>query len=156
MSVLKGGAIRAYYVNSAIGHATSCSLNLSADTVEIDDKDITTHPEYKAVKVKGTLSVDAFFSYSTLKTKPFDLARLMLAKTAITLKVESETPGQDNFNFSGIITNMDFEYTVNSIAVYSVVFQITGDITIDLAGLTVIGDSEGTVIGDTGGFVIGW
>jgi len=161
MGVIKGGAVRAYYGTSAIGHATSCQLALQSKTVENDSKDIDTYPEFQVLKVTGTLAVDAFFSYSTSNTKPFDLARLMLAKTPLTLKVESTTAGNDGFQFTGVISNMSFEHTVNTISVYSVAFQITGTITIDTTGAgeadtTVIGDSEGTVIGDSSGIVIGW
>jgi len=156
MGVIKGGAVRAYYGTSAIGHATSCQLALQSKTVENDSKDIDTYPEFQVLKVTGTLAVDAFFSYNTSNTKPFDLARLMLAKTPLTLKVESETSSQDSFQFTGIITAMNFEHTINAISVYSVAFQITGEITIDLSGSTVIGDSDGTVIGDSSGVVIGW
>lgn len=156
MGVIKGGYVRAYYGTSPIGHATSCQLSLQAKTVENDSKDIDTYPEFTSLKVTGTLTVDAFFSYSTSNTKYFDLARLMLAKTPITLKVQPESSGEDSFQFTGIITALDAEYTVNAIAAFSVAFQISGEITIDLSGMTVIGDSSDTVIGDSSGVVIGW
>lgn len=156
MGVIKGGYVRAYYGTSPIGHATSCQLSLQAKTVENDSKDIETYPEFTSLKVTGTLAVDAFFSYNTSNTKYFDLARLMLAKTPITLKVQPESTGDDSFEFTGIITGLDAEYTVNAIASFSVAFQISGEITIDLSGMTVIGDSSDTVIGDSSGAVIGW
>ena len=156
MGVLKGGAVRAYYGQSPIGHATNCELNLVADVVEKDSKDVETFPTYEVTKVKGVLKVDAFFGYTTTNTKPFDLARLMIAKTPLSLFVQTEVAGNDNFQFTGVITAMDFSHQVNAISAYSVTFQITGEITIDLSGTTVIGDSQGDVIGDTSGVVIGW
>lgn len=156
MGVIKGGYVRAYYGTSPIGHATSCQLSLQAKTVENDSKDIDTYPEFTALKVTGTLVVDDFFSYDTSNTKYFDLARLMLAKTPLSLVVQPESTGDDSFQFTGVITGLDADYTVNTIASYSVAFQISGEITIDLSGVTVIGDSGGTVIGDSSGIVIGW
>lgn len=156
MGVLKGGAVRAYYGSAPIGHAFNCDLSLTADVVEKDSKDVATFPTYEVTKVKGILKVDAFFGHTTTNAKPFDLARLMIAKTPLSLFVQTENSGDDNFQFDGVITAMEFSHEVNSISAYSVTFQISGEITIDLSGTTVIGDSQGDVIGDTSGVVIGW
>lgn len=160
VGVIKGGLLRAYSGGTAIGHATSCNLALTADSVEIDDKDIATFPEYKSIKVKGILTVDAFVSYDTNKVAPTTLLNSMLNKSELSLKVSTEVQGDSSISFTGIVTAYNQEATVNSLAVYSVSFQISGTITVaEIIGATdttVIGDSDGTVIGDSSGIVIGW
>lgn len=160
IGVIKGGLLRAYSGETAIGHATSCNLALTADSVEIDDKDISTFPEYKAIKVKGVLTVDAFFSYDTSNVAPTTLLNSMLNKSELNLKVSTEVQGDSSISFTGIVTAYNQEATVNSITVYSVSFQISGTITVaEITGsvdTTVISDGGGTVIGDSSGIVIGW
>jgi predicted secreted protein len=132
--VVLGTSLRAYKsvsgTKTAIGHATSFTLDITANTLEVADKDNTSDwTEYLSSQKSATLTCDAFFSEDTANVDPFDLFDDLDAGTAITMYATTNVTGDRELTFSARITNISYSGTVNEVATYSFTAQVDGQIT---------------------------
>jgi predicted secreted protein len=132
--VILGTTLRAYKsvsgTKTPVGHATSFTLDLTRDTLEIADKDNSSnYKEFKTGQKSATLSVDAFISEDTANVDPYDLYDDWDAGTEITMYATTNTVGDRELTFTAVITNLSYTGTVNELATYSATFSVTGAIT---------------------------
>jgi len=132
--VVLGGALRVYKdvsgTETAIGHATSSTLDLTRDTLEIADKDNTSnYKEYKTGQKSGTLTTDAFVSYDTSNVKTTDLFTDWDNGTTLTIIFKTGSTGDEEWTFSALITNFSITATNNEVSTCSITFQVTGQVT---------------------------
>lgn len=132
--VILGSTLRAYKsvsgTKTAIGHATSFTLDLTRNTLEIADKDNTSdYSEFLTSQKTGTLTVDAFISEDTANVDPYDLFDDWDNGTAITFYASTNVTGDRELTFSGYITSLSYTGTVNELATYSMTASVSGAIT---------------------------
>ena len=132
--VILGTALRAYKsvssVKTAIGHATSFTLDLNRDTLEIADKDNSSnYKEFLTGQKSATLTIDAFHSEDTANVDPFDLFDDWDNGTSITMYASTNVAGDRELTFSAVLTNVSYTGTVNELATFSITAQVTGTVT---------------------------
>ena len=132
--VILGTTLRAYKdvssTKTAIGHATSFTLDLTRDTLEIADKDNTSnYKEFLTGQKSATLTIDAFYSEDTTNVDPFDLFDDWDNGTSITMYASTDVSGDRELTFSAILTNVSYTGAVNEVATFSITAQVTGQVT---------------------------
>lgn len=129
--VVNGTDLRIYKGGTAIGRATTCTLNITRETREILDKDnVGSWVNYAAGRKSATLSTDAFFTYDSSNVKPEALWADLDNGTLITWRFTTDETGDKYWDGSGLVTSFSVNAAVEENTTYSVEITVSGAITL--------------------------
>lgn len=135
MSVVNGTNLRIYDSDVPLGYATSCTLDMSAETRETVSKDsVSSWAENEVGQLSATLSFEGFYSSDTTINATTvknvnDLYDKFEAKTAISWSFQSAASGEFIYSGSGYITSLSFNAPVEENATYSGTITVSGAVT---------------------------
>ena len=135
MGVVNGTNLRIYDDTVPLGYATSCTLDMSAETRETVSKDnVASWGESEVGQLSATLSFEGFFSEdttigaTTVKSVE-DLFTKFAAKTAISWRFTTDVSTEVVYSGSGYITAFNLSAPVEENATYSGTITVTGAVT---------------------------
>ena len=131
-AVVSGTDLRVYVAGLPIGYATSCTLDMSADTIETVHKDNPGGGWAEATigQKSGTVSFEGFYNEDSTNLKPDALFNLFNAETVIGCSFKTATSGDTRYDFSALITQISYTGPVEDNSTISVSMTITGAVTI--------------------------
>jgi predicted secreted protein len=128
--IVNGTDLRIYMGGVAIGHATTCSLDLTRETRETLTKDAPGGGWATAEvgRKSATLSTDGMFSYDTTNKKFSDLFTAFDNGTLLLLRFTTDENGDTYWQGSGYITSLNLSAPVEDNTTYSATFTVNGAI----------------------------
>jgi len=128
--IVNGTDLRIYMNGVAIGHATTCSLDLTRETRETLTKDAPGGGWATAEvgRKSATLSTDGMFSYDTTNKKFSDLFTAFDNGTLLLLRFTTDENGDKYWQGSGYITSLNLSAPVEDNTTYSATFTVNGAI----------------------------
>jgi len=128
--IVNGTDLRIYMGGVAIGHATTCSLDLTRETRETLTKDAPGGGWATAEvgRKSATLSTDGMFSYDTSNKKFSDLFTAFDNGTLLLLRFTTDENGDTYWQGSGYITSLNLSAPVEDNTTYSATFTVNGAI----------------------------
>jgi predicted secreted protein len=129
--IVNGTDLRIYMGGVAIGHATTCSLDLTRETRETLTKDAPGGGWATAEvgRKSATLSTDGMFSYDTTNKKFSDLFTAFDNGTLLLLRFTTDETSDTYWEGSGYITSLNLSAPVEDNTTYSATFTVNGAIT---------------------------
>lgn len=129
--IVNGTDLRIYMGGVAIGHATTCSLDLTRETRETLTKDAPGGGWATAEvgRKSATLSTDGMFSYDTTNKKFSDLFTAFDNGTLLLLRFTTDETSDTYWQGSGYITSLNLSAPVEDNTTYSATFTVNGAIT---------------------------
>jgi len=135
MGVVNGTNLRIYDGTEPLGYATSCTLDMSAETRETLSKDgVTSWAESEVGALSASLSFEGFFSEDvtinavTVKSVE-DIFTKFAAKTAISWRFTTDVSTEVVYSGSGSITALNFSGAVEENSTYSGTITVSGAVT---------------------------
>lgn len=129
-TIVNGTNLRFYWEGTAIGEATSCTINLSRETRETLTKDnVASWTQYEAGRKSGTCDFEGLISYDTTSTDVTDIFTAFNNGTAITMRFTDDTATHPYWECDVIITSLSFSGAVEENSTYSATGTITGAVT---------------------------
>lgn len=135
MGVINGTNLRIYDGTVPLGYATSCTLDMSAETRETLSKDsVSSWAESEVGKLSGSLSFEGFFSEDVLinavAVKSIeDIFTKFSGKTAISWRFTTDVSASVVYSGSGYLTAVNVSAPVEENATYSGTITISGAVT---------------------------
>ena len=128
--IVNGTDLRIYMGGVAIGHATTCSLDMTRETRETLTKDAPGGGWATAEvgRKSATLSTDGMFSYDTTNKKFSDLFTAFDNGTLLLLRFTTDENGDTYWQGSGYITSLNLSAPVEDNTTYSATFTVNGAI----------------------------
>lgn len=128
--IVNGTDLRIYMGGVAIGHATTCSLDMTRETRETLTKDAPGGGWATAEvgRKSATLSTDGMFSYDTSNKKFSDLFTAFDNGTLLLLRFTTDETGDTYWQGSGYITSLNLSAPVEDNTTYSATFTVNGAI----------------------------
>ena len=128
--IVNGTDLRIYMGGVAIGHATTCSLDMTRETRETLTKDAPGGGWATAEvgRKSATLSTDGMFSYDTTNKKFSDLFSAFDNGTLLLLRFTTDENGDTYWQGSGYITSLNLSAPVEDNTTYSATFTVNGAI----------------------------
>lgn len=128
--IVNGTDLRIYMGGVAIGHATTCSLDMTRETRETLTKDAPGGGWATAEvgRKSATLSTDGMFSYDTSNKKFSDLFTAFDNGTLLLLRFTTDENGDTYWQGSGYITSLNLSAPVEDNTTYSATFTVNGAI----------------------------
>ena len=128
--IVNGTDLRIYMSGVAIGHATTCSLDMTRETRETLTKDAPGGGWATAEvgRKSATLSTDGMFSYDTSNKKFSDLFTAFDNGTLLLLRFTTDENGDTYWQGSGYITSLNLSAPVEDNTTYSATFTVNGAI----------------------------
>ena len=129
--VINGTNLRLYAGGQVISKSTSCTMDLTANTLELIHKDNpgTGWSEYTIGQKSGTLSIEGFYAEDGSAQNPDDLFTWFNAETQIGFSFQTTTSGDAKYTGTIITTGLSFTAPVEDNSTFSATFQITGAVT---------------------------
>ncbi len=129
--VINGTDLRLYAAGKAIGYATSCTLDLSAETLETLHKDSPGGgwAEVTIGNKSGSVSFEGFVNEDSTAQKPVNLFALFDGETLIGCAFKTAISGDTRYDFSGYITALSETAAVEENATFSGTLTISGAVT---------------------------
>ena len=129
--IVNGTDLRIYMGGVAIGHATTCSLDMTRETRETLTKDAPGGGWATAEvgRKSATLSTDGMFSYDTTNKKFSDLFTAFDNGTLLLLRFTTDETSDTYWEGSGYITSLNLSAPVEDNTTYSATFTVNGAIT---------------------------
>jgi hypothetical protein len=121
-----GTLIGVYVGGTKVTHATSCTLNFSADMIDISTKDSADDQDLKPGRKTGrTIAVEALFAENA--TYGFDdLFDAYEAGTALTILWSSAVSGDVTYSSSAYVSSLSANAADQEAESYSATFSLTG------------------------------
>ena len=114
-------------------HATSCSLSVNTDTIDVSTKDSGGFRDIIGGQKSFSLSADGLMDMDGVAadTEPDELFTQMMNRTAVTFVFTRATTasGQYTYSGSGFITSLEYTGGVEDAPTYSVSIEGTGTLT---------------------------
>ena len=135
MGVVNGTNLRIYDATVPLGYATSCTLDMSAETRETISKDsVASWAESEISTKSATLSFEGFFSEDTVinTVTVQDVTAIytkFAAGTAISWRFTTDVSTEVVYSGSGYITALNFSAPVDENATYSGTITVSGAVT---------------------------
>lgn len=129
--VLNGTDFRLYLGGVAIGRATNCSMEMTAEIRTILDKDSPGagwQEGSRGVK-SATLSTTGFVSMDTANKKVSQIFTLFDAGTVSVCRFTTEETGDTYWEASVIVNSISFGAPVEDNVTYDIGFTVTGAVT---------------------------
>ena len=126
-----------YVGGSAVGHATSHTLDVKSELIVRRTKDTGKFPTRKLTGIDGSVSMDALVLYDGYSLK--DLLTAQLAGTALTLTLRGHSNatwgvqkavGDWYITFPAMISGNNAKWPVNQDASYAATFELSGTLAI--------------------------
>lgn len=129
--IVNGTKLRIYMAGVAIGHATSCTLDLTRETRETLTKDApgSGWATSEVGRKSATLSTDGLVSFDTGNKKVSDLFTAFDNGTLLLLKFATTETGDTYWQGSGYITALNMNTPVEDNSSFSATFTVTGQVT---------------------------
>lgn len=134
MSVVNGTDLRIYNDTKPLGYATSCTLDMSAETRETLSKDsVSSWAESEVGQKSATLSFEGFYSEDTTINSNdvesgVDIFDDFAAGTAISWRFSTDTASDVEFYGSGYITSYSITTPVEENSTYSGTITVSGQV----------------------------
>lgn len=135
MSTVNGTLLRIRIGDVAIGYATSCSLEMSAETRQTVSKDsVASWQENEVGTLSASLTFEGFYTEDEALTpgtrKSFaDIYALFAGKTPVSWSFSTDVTGDDVYSGSGFITALSASAPVEENSTYSGTITVSGAIT---------------------------
>lgn len=127
---INGTKILVYSAGTAIGAATSHSLTIESDTMDVTTKDSAGWAEILPTLKSWSIDVEALLTFDETPKRAYDyLYDAFIARTELTVKFSSEVSGEDKYYGQAYITSAPIEAPMEDKVTYSVTFQGTGALT---------------------------
>lgn len=137
--VINGTNLRLFVNNGtgtpiAIGYATTCTIDLSAEERDTLSKDsVASWREFEIGQLSGTCSTEGLMTFDSSvngnsRREFSDLFTIFSAKTEITCWFTTNASGDDRYYFNGFITALSSSAAVEENATYSVTIGINGQV----------------------------
>ena len=112
-------------------HATSCTISMASDTIDITDKDSSGFLTQLQGQRSHTLQADGLmdFTSSLSTTDPDEIFTQMMNRTTVSFTFQKDPAEGVTYTGSGIITSLEISGGVEDAPVYSVSLQGTGTLT---------------------------
>lgn len=133
--VINGTNLRIKIGTDPLAYATSCALDLSAETLESVSKDSVASWSSSTVgQLSGSLSFEGFYTEDATissddRENPNTLFDAFAAKTLISWEFSTATSGDTKYTGSGYITALNFTGPVEENATYSGTITVSGAVT---------------------------
>ena len=129
--IVNGTNLRIYMSGVAIGHATSCTLDMTRETRETLTKDAPGGgwATSEVGRKSATLSTDGLLSFDTSNKKVSDLFTAFDNGTLLLLKFATSVQGDTYWQGSGYITALNINTPVEDNSSFSATFTVSGAIT---------------------------
>lgn len=127
MAVITGNNVRVYKGGTAIGFATTCTMDLSVEFIELAPTNVS-DAEWRRVKPRrtsGTVSVSALYSEDDTATRFDNVFDDMSGQSGITLAVQGE-----GFEYSGsaYVESVSLNAGAGQIASWTANFVFSGEV----------------------------
>jgi TP901-1 family phage major tail protein len=135
MGVVNGTNLRIYDGAVPLGYATSCTLDMSAETRETLSKDgVSSWAESEVGQLSASLSFEGFFSEDTtinaVTVKSIeDIFTKFSAKTALSWRFTTDVSTEVVYSGSGYITALNISAPVEENTTYSGTITVSGAVT---------------------------
>ena len=112
-------------------HATSCTISMASDTIDITDKDSSGFLTQLQGQRSHTLQADGLMDFTSAgtTTDPDEIFTQMMNRTTVSFTFQKDPAEGITYTGSGIITSLEISGGVEDAPVYSVSLQGTGDLT---------------------------
>ena len=122
-----------YTASSAVGGATSGTLNISMDAIDCTNKDSLGRKEFIAGATSWTLDCEAYISGDGGTNASADVQDAMYTKDKVFVKFQdaSGQASSKKYEGRGYITSMSQTGTIGEFATYSISIQGTGELSQD-------------------------
>jgi TP901-1 family phage major tail protein len=112
-------------------HATSCTISMSSDTIDITDKDSSGFLTQLQGQKSHTLQADGLMDFTSAgtTTDPDEIFTQMMNRTTVSFTFQKDPAEGVTYTGSGIITSLEISGGVEDAPVYSVSLQGTGTLT---------------------------
>ncbi len=128
--IVNGTKLRFYVGGVAVGHATSCSLQVSRTMRPILTKDSAGSYEQTAPgQLKATGSGQGLFSHDTANYGVDDLFTAINAGTLLLVRFTTDENGDKYWEGSAYLTNVGFDAAVEENSGYSFDMEFNGALT---------------------------
>jgi predicted secreted protein len=129
--VINGTDLRIYVGGTPIGYATSCTLDLSAETRDTIHKDATGNgwAESAVGQLSGSVSFEGFVNEDSSNVKPDALFTYFKDKTLVGCAFKTATSGDTRYDFSGYVTSLSQTGPVEENSTFSGSITISGAVT---------------------------
>lgn len=133
--VVNGTDLRIYDGGVPLGYATSCTLDMTAETRETLHKDgVSSWAESEVGQLSASLSFEGFFSEDTtinaVTVKSVeDIFTKFAAKTAISWTFTTDVTGEVVYSGSGSLTSLSYNAGVEENSTYSGSITVSGAVT---------------------------
>lgn len=126
--VVNGTDLRIYVAGKAIGYATSCTFDMTAETLETIHKDSpgTGWSESTIGNKSGSVSFEGFYNEDSTNQKPSDLFSYFDGETVLGCAFKAAGSGDTRYDFSAIITALSFTGPVEDNSTLSCTLTLTG------------------------------
>jgi len=112
-------------------HATSCTISMASDTIDITDKDSSGFLTQLQGQRSHTLQADGLMDFTSAgtTTDPDEIFTQMMNRTTVSFTFQKDPAEGITYTGSGIITSLEISGGVEDAPVYSVSLQGTGALT---------------------------
>lgn len=132
--LIKGQDLLIFIGADPIGYATTCSLEMTMDTIDTSNKMSGAYKTYLVGQMGWTLSSDSMLTFATTAGQSIaDLFEAMEARTPVTVKFAkvgaAYAAGVPSFTGSALITSLSVQADNGAVATMSVTMTGTGALT---------------------------
>lgn len=129
--VINGTLMRLYKDGTAIGRATTCTMDITRETRETIHKDNpgSGWAESEVGQKTGTLSTEVLYGLDSANVNPGTLFDALDNGTLMLFKFTTNVSGDDYYEGSAYCTQFGINAVVEENTTYSATFTITGAIT---------------------------
>lgn len=112
-------------------HATSCTISMASDTIDITDKDSSGFLTQLQGQKSHSLQADGLMDFTSAgtTTDPDEIFTQMINRTTVSFTFQKDPAEGVTYTGSGIITSLEISGGVEDAPVYSVSLQGTGTLT---------------------------
>ena len=129
--ILNGTLLRIYKDGVAIGHAVTCSMDVSMETRETLTKDLpgAGWTTFEPGRKSATLSTDGLVAYDTANESVMDLFDALSADEQLVLRFDTGGESGDPYwQGTGYCTSFNLGATVEENVTYSATFSVSGEV----------------------------
>ncbi len=115
-------------------HATSCTISMASDTIDITDKDSSGFLTQLQGQKSHSLQADGLMDFTSAgtTTDPDEIFTQMINRTTVSFTFQKDPAEGVTYTGSGIITSLEISGGVEDAPVYSVSLQGTGTLTTNI------------------------
>ena len=128
--VFNGSLIGVYLNNRLIALGKSCTLNLSADEMDVTSKDSALWGEFRPTVKHWDVSTDNLVNISATSTHSVDyILDKLIAGTSVHLKFQTAVSGDTYWHGTAYVTSVSINAAQNEVASYTATFKGTSTLT---------------------------